>query len=74
MSKQLHNQQMTRIIPHYLRIKKRDAYYEDVRLIKDNRKKVLINKKYEVLTLNEKRSYIGNAPAEIKRKNPTKRI
>ena len=54
--------------------KKRDAYYEDVRLIvKDNRKKVLINKKYEVLTLNEKRSYIGNAPAEIKRKSPTKK-
>ncbi len=54
--------------------KKRDAYYEDVRLIvKDNRKKVLINKKYAILTLNEKRSYIGNAPKEIKRKSPTKK-
>ena len=54
--------------------KKRDAYYEDVRLIvRDNRKKVLLNKKYNDLTLNEKRSYIGNAPAEIKKKTPTKK-
>lgn len=54
--------------------KRRDAHYEDVRLIvKDNRKKVLIDKKYEDLTLSEKRLYIGNAPAPIKKKSPTQK-
>ena len=54
--------------------KRRDAYYEDVRLIvKDNRKKVLIDKKYEDLTLSEKRLYIGYAPAPIKKKTPTQK-
>jgi hypothetical protein len=54
--------------------KKRDDYYKDVRLIvKDNRKKVLIDKKYEDLTLSEKRLYIGNAPAPVKKKSPTQK-
>jgi beta-lactamase regulating signal transducer with metallopeptidase domain len=54
--------------------KKRDDYYKDVQLIvKDNRKKVLIDKKYEDLTLNEKRLYIGNAPALPKKKSPTQK-
>ncbi|WP_235831720.1 energy transducer TonB [Flavobacterium rhamnosiphilum] len=54
--------------------KKRDDYYKGVRLIvKDNRKKVLIDKKYEDLTLSEKRLYIGNAPAPIKKKSPTQK-
>jgi beta-lactamase regulating signal transducer with metallopeptidase domain len=54
--------------------KKRDDYYKDVQLIvKDNHKKILINKKYEDLTLNEKRLYIGNAPTPVKKKNPTQK-
>ena len=53
-------------------IKKRDAYYKGVRLIvKDNSKKILLDKKYEALTPNEKRLYISNVPPETSIKKPT---
>ena len=55
-------------------IKKRDAYYKGVRLIvKDNSKKTLLDKKYEALTANEKRLYIGNVPSESSMKKPTQK-
>lgn len=52
--------------------KKKDIYYAGVRLIvKDSHKKILINKKYEDLTLNEKRLYIAEVPASAKKNPPT---
>ena len=55
-------------------IKKRDAYYKGVRLIlKDNSKKILLDKKYEALTPNEKRLYISNVPPESSMKKPTQK-
>ncbi|WP_144891362.1 M56 family metallopeptidase [Flavobacterium tiangeerense] len=55
-------------------IKKRDVYYKGVRLIvKDDTKKVLLDKKYEALTPNEKRFYISNVPPETSMKKPTQK-
>ncbi|MFV8364328.1 M56 family metallopeptidase [Flavobacterium sp. ZT3P35] len=55
-------------------IKKRDAYYKGVRLIvKDNSKKILLDKKYEALTPNEKRLYISNVPTETSMNKPTQK-
>jgi hypothetical protein len=55
-------------------IKKRDAYYKGTRLIvKDDSKKVLLDKKYEALTLNEKRLYIHKVPPETTMKKPTQK-
>ncbi|MFH6972190.1 M56 family metallopeptidase [Flavobacterium petrolei] len=55
-------------------IKKRDVYYKGVRLIvKDNSKKVLLDKKYEALTPNEKRLYISKVPPETTMKKPTQK-
>jgi hypothetical protein len=55
-------------------IKKRDDYYKGVRLIvKDNSKKVLLDKKYEALTANEKRLYISNVTPESSMKKPTQK-
>jgi hypothetical protein len=55
-------------------IKKRDAYYKGTRLIvKDDSKKVLLDKKYEALTPNEKRLYIHKVPPETTMKKPTQK-
>ena len=55
-------------------IKKRDAYYKGVRLIvKDNLKKVLLDKKYEALTLKEKQLYMSTVPKESDMKKPTQK-
>ncbi|MDI1304351.1 MAG: M56 family metallopeptidase [bacterium] len=52
--------------------KKKDIYYAGVRLIvKDSHKKILINKKYEDLTLNERRLYISEVSASAKKNPPT---
>ena len=52
--------------------KKKDIYYAGVRLIvKDSHNKILINKKYEDLILNEKRLYIAEVPASTKKNPPT---
>ena len=54
--------------------KKKDTYYAGVRLIvKDSHKKILINKKYEDLTLNEKRLYIAEIPSSTKKNPPTEK-
>ncbi|MFE3847242.1 M56 family metallopeptidase [Flavobacterium sp. LB3P45] len=54
--------------------KKKDTYYAGVRLIvKDSHKKILINKKYEDLTLNEKRLYIAEVPSSTKKNPPTEK-
>ncbi|MBB1192610.1 regulatory sensor-transducer, BlaR1/MecR1 family protein [Flavobacterium sp. SOK18b] len=55
-------------------IKKRDAYYKGTQLIvKDDSKKVLLDKKYEALTPNEKRLYIHKVPPETSMKKPTQK-
>jgi hypothetical protein len=54
--------------------KKKDTYYAGVRLIvKDSHKNILINKKYEDLTLNEKRLYIAEVPESTKKNSPTEK-
>jgi hypothetical protein len=54
--------------------KKKNIYYTGVRLIvKDSHKNILINKKYEDLTLNEKRLYIAEVPASTKKNPPTEK-
>jgi hypothetical protein len=54
--------------------KRKDTYYTGVRLIvKDSHKNLLINKKYEDLTFNEKRLYIAAVPASTKKNPPSEK-
>ncbi|MDI1307323.1 MAG: M56 family metallopeptidase [bacterium] len=54
--------------------KRKDTYYAGVRLIvKDSHKNLLINKKYEDLTFNEKRLYIAAVPASTKKNPPSEK-
>ena len=53
---------------------KRDSYYSGVRLIvKDKNKKILIDKKYEELSLEEKKRFLFYLPTPSQKKSPSKK-